>query len=83
MGGHNVSGLYAGILVSNAYRNSMRLGSELGQGPGQFALPISFDASPDGRVYVLDAGNTRIQVFDLEGGYVTQWGSEGSEWRRV
>jgi DNA-binding beta-propeller fold protein YncE len=32
----------------------------------------------DGRFVVLDAGNSRIQVFDAEGNYVTQFGREGS-----
>ena len=36
------------------------------------------DAAPDGRMYVLDAGNARIAVFDKEGAYITQWGAPGS-----
>ena len=27
---------------------------------------------------MLEAGNVRVQVFDREGNYITQWGSEGS-----
>ena len=27
---------------------------------------------------MLDAGNARIQVFDLDGNYITQWGRKGS-----
>lgn len=34
---------------------------------------------PDGRFYVLDAGNSRIQVFDATGDYLTQWGTRGSK----
>ena len=51
----------------------------MGQEPGQFIFPLSFDGSADGRIYVLDAGNARIQVFDLEGNYITQWGRKGSD----
>ena len=29
-------------------------------------------------MYVLDAGNARIQVFDGDGKYVTQWGTKGT-----
>ena len=56
----------------------VKLGSGAGQGPGEFVFPLSFDGSPDGRIYVLAAGNARIQVFDIEGNYITQWGRKGS-----
>jgi hypothetical protein len=39
------------------------LSDELGAGDGEMLLPISFDASVDSRVYVLEAGNARVQVF--------------------
>ena len=41
--------------------------------------PVSLDAGPEGRVYVLDAGNSRVLVFDAEGSYITQWGGRGAE----
>ena len=34
-----------------------------GTAPGQFRLPTGIAAGPDGRLYVLDSGNGRIQVF--------------------
>ena len=49
-----------------------------GSRPGQFNYPVSIDAGPDGRVYVLDAGNSRIQVFDSRGKYITEWGEFGN-----
>lgn len=55
-----------------------RLGRGIGQAPGEMVSPLSFAVGPDGRFYVLDAGNARIQVFDAEGQYLTQWGTEGS-----
>jgi len=54
------------------------IGTGLGTEPGHFFFPLSFDAGPDQRIYVLDAGNARIQVFDVEGNYITQWGHKGS-----
>jgi len=55
------------------------LGSELGgSDDGRFSFPISFAVAPDGRAYVLDAGNARVQVFDADGVYLTQWGTRGS-----
>jgi len=48
-------------------------------GPAQTLFyPVSFDAGPDGRVYVLDAGSGRVLVFDSEGGFITQWGRRGT-----
>jgi len=34
---------------------------------------------PDGRIFVLDLDNVRIMVLDSARGYVTQWGSFGSD----
>jgi DNA-binding beta-propeller fold protein YncE len=34
-----------------------------GANPGQFALPLGVAAGPDGRLYVLDSDNARVQVF--------------------
>ncbi len=59
--------------------SSPRLGSGVGQDEGEFIFPLSFDVGPDGRFYVLDADNARIQVFDREGNYITRWGSKGRE----
>jgi len=59
-------------------RTTVALGSGAGQQNGRLFFPVSVDRGDDGRYYVLDAGNARIQVFDLEGKYLTQWGSRGS-----
>jgi DNA-binding beta-propeller fold protein YncE len=55
-------------------RTSIVLGTGAGQADGALFFPISVDRGPDGRYFVLDAGNARIQVFDGEGNYLTQWG---------
>ena len=41
--------------------------------------PVSFDVGPDGRFYVVDAGNHRLVVFDPAGNYITQIGHQGSD----
>jgi DNA-binding beta-propeller fold protein YncE len=46
---------------------------EEGNGPGQFGLPHDVRVTPDGRVLVTDRPNARIQVFDREGTYLTEW----------
>lgn len=45
----------------------------IGVGPGDFHLPHGILATPDGRILVGDRENDRIQVFDLDGVYVTSW----------
>jgi len=34
-----------------------------GKGPGELSTPTSIALGPDGRIYVLDAGNLRVQIF--------------------
>ncbi|MGD2157063.1 MAG: peptidyl-alpha-hydroxyglycine alpha-amidating lyase family protein [Anaerolineales bacterium] len=46
---------------------------EPGTGPGEFNLPHNISISQDGRVYVADRQNSRVQVFTLEGKFITQW----------
>lgn len=44
-----------------------------GTGPGQFTTPHGINVLPDGRLLVGDRENDRIQVFDPEGTYLTEW----------
>ena len=46
---------------------------ESGTGPGQFNVPHNIAADRDGRVYVADRENHRIQVFDAKGRFENQW----------
>jgi DNA-binding beta-propeller fold protein YncE len=46
---------------------------EPGSGPGQFAIPHSVAVDKQGRVYVADRENRRIQVFNEEGTLITAW----------
>ena len=48
-----------------------------GTGPGEFGLPHNLVADAKGRVYVTDRDNQRIQVFDGNGTFVTQWTGTG------
>jgi peptidylglycine monooxygenase len=47
---------------------------EPGSGPGQFTTPHAIWVMADDRVLVADRENNRIQVFDREGVYLTEWG---------
>jgi predicted membrane-bound mannosyltransferase/DNA-binding beta-propeller fold protein YncE len=57
----------------------MVLGGTQGTGEGQFTIPRNVTIAPDGRIYVADSGNHRIQVFDQEGNFLTAWGESGAQ----
>ena len=46
-------------------------------GDGQFQEPWGIAVSGDGRVYVADTWNHRIQAFDGDGTFLTKWGMYG------
>lgn len=51
-----------------------------GSGPGEFRVPRKVSLDPSGLLYVADACNHRIQVFDVSGSQarlVRMWGEEG------
>ncbi|MBT4504479.1 MAG: hypothetical protein HOC74_42530 [Gemmatimonadetes bacterium] len=54
-------------------------GLGVGSGPGELLLPISFDVGHNQYIIVLDAGNSRLQIFDAAGQYLTQWGRKGED----
>jgi hypothetical protein len=62
---------WAASLVTAVGPTLDRLGDPL-------VYPVSFDAGPDGRLFVVDAGHGRIVVFNTARRYVTQWGEPGS-----
>jgi DNA-binding beta-propeller fold protein YncE len=72
------------IYVADGYGNTMvhrfsRDGKLLaswggcGTGPGEFSTPHGINVLPDGRLLVGDRENNRVQVFDLEGKYLSMW----------
>jgi DNA-binding beta-propeller fold protein YncE len=46
---------------------------EHGSGPGQFELVHDVWVAADGRVFVADRQNHRIQIFTPDGEYITEW----------
>lgn len=47
------------------------------QEAGQFRSPWGITLDGSGDVYITDTGNQRVQKFDREGNFVTQWGGFG------
>jgi len=46
-----------------------------GDQPGEFDLPHGISAS-NNRIYVADRGNSRVQVFDNKGTYISEWNAK-------
>jgi len=76
------------IYVTDGYRNARvhrftgdgRLVTSWGapgKGPGEFHLPHSIAFDGDGKLYVADRSNRRIQIFSPEGAYLDMWTGMG------
>ena len=72
------------IFVTDGYGNSrvvkfdrnvifIKAWGTYGTGPGEFMLPHSVVIDKNDRVYVGDRENARIQIFDADGHFLTQW----------
>jgi DNA-binding beta-propeller fold protein YncE len=55
----------------------MKFGT-FGSGNGQFRTPIDLAIDPSNNIYVSDSDNNRIQVFNNNGTYITQFGNTGA-----
>jgi DNA-binding beta-propeller fold protein YncE len=49
-----------------------------GTGPGEFEYPGGLAIAPDGRVYIADQTNHRMQVLDPDGRFLAAWGKHGT-----
>ena len=50
-----------------------------GSGPGEFNFPYDVAVGKEGRLYVVDSGNFRIQIFDHDGRYLKSFGAAGRQ----
>ncbi|MSR20481.1 MAG: hypothetical protein EXR91_05825 [Gemmatimonadetes bacterium] len=69
------SGMSGPGRISRFAADGTYLGSfgEFGSGPGQFAVPHAMAFDSQGRLFVADRGNSRIQIFDAEFRFVEEW----------
>ncbi|MDT3670037.1 MAG: 6-bladed beta-propeller [Aromatoleum sp.] len=59
-------------------RHVMDIGKR-GNGPGEFNLPRDMAIGKEGRLYVVDGGNFRVQVFNADGSYRESFGAVGRQ----
>lgn len=59
---------------SGAYRFSF---GQRGSGNGEFNYPTHIASGADGRIYINDAMNFRIQIFDRDGRFIFAFGKQG------
>ncbi|MDQ2624923.1 MAG: Ig-like domain repeat protein, partial [Actinomycetota bacterium] len=56
------------------------LGEQAGSpGPGQYVSPIDLAVAPDGSVYVVDFGNSRVLRYGADGQHLATFGGVGSD----
>jgi len=56
--------------------NVVRTWGEVGTAPGQFNHPRGVAVGPEGNIYAVDSDNHRVQVFDADGAFLREWGSQ-------
>lgn len=79
------------VYISDGYVNSrvieftpdgryVRHWGKYGTGDGQFNLVHDVTVDSQGRVYVADRSNERVQVFDADGKFLNKWSGFGQPW---
>jgi DNA-binding beta-propeller fold protein YncE len=68
------------VIEFNADGEYVRHWGTNGTGDGQFALPHAVTVDSKGLVYVADRANSRVEVFDATGKFITKWTDVGQPW---
>jgi hypothetical protein len=61
------------ILKFDAEGNLLMTWGGTGDAPGQFSQPHSLAMDSQGRLFVADRGNNRIQIFTQDGEFIEEW----------
>lgn len=57
------------VVILSKSGELLKVVGKSGNGQGEFIKPRGITADKDGNVYIVDSGNNRIEIFDLEGNY--------------
>jgi streptogramin lyase len=71
--GHNVGRGNARVVKFTKDGKFIKQWGGHGSGPGQFEMPHALAFDSQGRLFVGDRGNNRIQIFDQDGNLLTEW----------
>lgn len=63
----------ARVVQFNAAGKFVKTWGKLGSAPGEFSIPHAIVMDSQGRLYVADRNNARVQVFDREGQLLNEW----------
>lgn len=83
-----IVGAHGDIFVADGHRNNrvvkfskdgkfIKAWGKLGAGPGDFNQPHALALDSQGRLFVGDRNNKRIQIFDQDGKFIDQWTEYG------
>ncbi len=71
--GHTGANTNARMMKFTADGKFLKTWGKKGTAPGEFDCPHSLAFDSQGRLFVADRGNNRIQIFDQDGGFLAQW----------
>lgn len=63
----------ARVLKFNSSGEFIKSFGEMGDGPGQFKQPHALAMDTQGRLFIGDRSNNRVQIFDQEGNFIDMW----------
>jgi len=59
------------IKVYDKHGRYLRIVGRKGQGPGEFDVPVYFDLSSDGKIYIMDSRFRRVAILDTLGKFIS------------
>ena len=66
------------IVLNEEDLSELNTFGKFGTSEGEFHFPTSVACGIDGKIYVVDNGNNRVQVFTPDGGFISAFGEFGN-----